>query len=162
MSPEGVSNVLSAVDWVGSRVRAAVERFRAGRQRPAEGVPGLQQLFRRLHPRGSRHGGVRARSGRGRRAHHRVAIGYRQRRHRARGRADRHRPLQRHGLQVTRHFAERRHRRHATAAARDGDHHRPAELSRERRRQRRFDGRSRADSAARARPVPPRTGGTSG
>ena len=59
------------------------------------------------------------------------------------------RPLQRAGLQVARAVAERRYRRHAAAAARDGDHDRPAELSLERRRQRRVDRRGRADRAAR-------------
>ena len=65
-----------------------------------------------------------------------------------RGRADRPRPFQGHGLQVARDLAERRYRRHAAAAAGDSHHHRPAELPVERRRQRRVDRRRRADGAA--------------
>ncbi len=121
---------------------------RAGRERPAEGVPRLQQLLRRLHPRRSRHGGVRPRSRRSRRAHHRLACGHGERRHRTGRRADRPRPFQGHGLQLARDLAERRHRRHAAAAAGDGHHHRPAELPCERRRQGRIDRRGRADRAA--------------
>ena len=71
-----------------------------------------------------------------------------ERRHRTSRRADRPRPFQGHGLQHARDFPKRRHRRHAAAAAGDGHHDRPAELSCERRRQGRVDRRRRADRAA--------------